>query len=95
MSEKKEKFVSSQIWILGNSDFPTDAGRWVIAPKGEVVNKITSGADCENITALAACNASGKAIDQVVIFIAKTFESSWKGKSSLPTQCTECMIMFG
>ena len=67
----------------------------MIAPKGEVVNKITSGADCENITALAACNASGKAIDQVVIFIAKTFESSWKGKSSLPTQCTKCMIMFG
>ena len=27
MSEKKEKFVSSQIWILDNSDFPTDAGR--------------------------------------------------------------------
>ena len=67
----------------------------MIAPKGEVANKITPGGDRGNITVLAACNASGKVIDQVVIFIGKTFESSWKGKSSLPTQCTECLIMFG
>ena len=70
---------------LDESGFPTDAGRCkVIAPKGEVANKITSGADRENITVLAAYNASGKAIDPLVIFTGKNFQSSWKGKSPLP-----------
>ena len=41
--------------------FPADdTGRCkVIAPKVEVANKITSGIGRENITVLAACNASG------------------------------------
>ena len=83
MSEKQ--FLSSQIWNLDQSGFPTDAGRCkVIAPKEEVANKITSGAGRENITVLAACNASGKAIDPLVIFTGKNFQSSWKGKSPLP-----------
>ena len=33
---------------------------------------------------LAACNASGKAIDPLVIFTGKNFQSSGKGKSPLP-----------
>ena len=33
---------------------------------------------------LAACNASGKAIDPLVIFTGKNFHSSGKGKSPLP-----------
>ena len=81
----EKQFLSSQIWNLDESGFPTDAGRCkVIAPKGEVANKITSGAGHENITVLPACNASGKAIDPLVIFTGKSFQSSWKGKSPLP-----------
>ena len=81
----EKQFLSSQIWNLDESGFPTDAGRCkVIAPKGEVANKITSGAGHENITVLPACNASGKAIDRLVIFTGKSFQSSWKGKSPLP-----------
>ena len=73
----RKKSLSSQIWNLDESGFPTDAGRCkVIAPKGEVANKITSGAGREKITVLAACNASGKAIDPLVIFTGKNFQSS-------------------
>ena len=36
---------------------------------GKVTNKITLGASHENITVLVACNASGKAIDPLVIYI--------------------------
>ena len=65
MSEKQ--FLSLQIWNLDESDFSTDAGRCeVFAPKGEVANKITSGAGHENTTVLAACNASVKASDTLV-----------------------------
>ena len=61
----EKQFLSSQIWNLDESGFPTDAGRCkVIAPKGEVANKITSGAGHENITVLAACNASGRLLTQ-------------------------------
>ena len=63
MSEKQ--FLSLQIWNLDESGFPTDPGRCkVIAPKGKVANKITSGAGHENITVLAACNASGRLLTQ-------------------------------
>ena len=83
MSEKQ--FLSLQIWNLDESGFPTDPGRCkVIAPKGKVANKITSGAGHENITVLAACNALVKAIDPLVIFTGKNFQSSWKRKSPLP-----------
>ena len=79
MSEKQ--FLSSQIWNLCKSGFPTDTGRCkVIAPNREVASKITSGAGCENITVVAACNASDKAIDSLVIVTGKNFQSSWKGK---------------
>ena len=72
-------------WNLDESGFPIDAGRCkVIAPKEEVAYKITSGAGCENITVLAACNTSGKAIDLLIIFTTKTFQSTWKGKLPIP-----------
>ena len=41
-SAASNPFLSSQIWSLDESGFPTDAGRCkIIAPKGEVANKIT------------------------------------------------------
>ena len=41
-STTSNPFLSSQIWNLDESGFPTDAGRCkIIAPKGEVANKIT------------------------------------------------------
>ena len=70
---------------LDESGLPTDTGRCkVIALKGKLANKRTSGAGRENITVLAAFNASDKAIDLLVIFTCKNFQSSWKGKSLLP-----------
>ena len=79
MSEKQ--FLSSQIWNLDKSGFPTDTGRCkVIAPNQEVASKITSGAGCKNITVVAACNASFKTIDPLVIFTGRNLQSSWKGK---------------
>ena len=94
MSEKQ--FLSLQIWNLDESGFPTDPGRCkVIAPKGKVANKITSGAGHENITVLAACNALVKAIDPLVIFTVRT--SSHHGKENRPyqIQCMEYLIMVG
>ena len=59
-------------WNLDELGLPTDVGRSkVIAPKEEVANKIIFGAGRENITVLAACNASGKAIDLLIIFTSK------------------------
>ena len=64
-----------QIWNLEESGFPTDAGgSKIIAPTGEVANKITSVAGREIITVLTACNASGKAIERLVIFTGKNFQ---------------------
>ena len=41
-STTSNPFLSSQIWNLDESGFPTDAGRFkIIAPKGEVANKVT------------------------------------------------------
>ena len=58
----------------------------MIVPKVEVVNKIISGAGSKNITALPACNASGKVIEPLAIFTGKNFQPSWKGKSPLPNK---------
>ena len=88
----EKQFLSSQIWNLDESGFPTDAGRCkVIAPKGEVANKITSGAGHENITVLAACNASGRLFNPLVKI------SSHYGKENHPyqIQCMEYLIMVG
>ena len=72
-----ERKNSSQIWNLDELLFSADAGRCkVLAPKGEVGNKITSGAGHENITLSAACNASGKAIDPLVIFTGNIIQLS-------------------
>ena len=50
----EKQFLSSQIWNLDESEFPTDAGRCkVIAPKREIANKITPGAGHENITGVS------------------------------------------
>ena len=41
-STTSNPFLSLQIWNLDESGFPTDPGRCkIIAPKGEVANKIT------------------------------------------------------
>ena len=58
--------------------FPYWHGRCkVIAPKGELANKGISGAGYGNITVLAAINAFDKAIEVLVIFTCKNFQSSW------------------
>ena len=50
----EKQFLSSQIWNLDESEFPTDAGRCkVVTPKREIANKITPGAGRENITGVS------------------------------------------
>ena len=62
-------FTASQVWNCDETGFPTDVGQYkVIAPMGKQPNKLTSGAGRENISVLATCSASGKALDQFVMF---------------------------
>ena len=78
-------FTASQIWNCDETDFPTDAGQCkVIAPRGKQPNKRTSGAGRENISVLATCSASGKALDSFIIFSAVNFQSTWRGRNPLP-----------
>ena len=46
--------------------------------------KITWGAGRENISTLAACSAAGRALDPLIIFSGKNFQSTWKAEKSLP-----------
>ena len=60
---------------------------------GKVANKITLGASHENITVLAACNASGKAIDPLVIYIHSLVKiSSHHGVSDNGWMNIKCLI---
>ena len=38
----------------------------------------------ENNSTLAACNAAGRALDPLIIFTGKNFQSTWRGKKTLP-----------
>ena len=81
-------FTASQIWNCDETGFPTDAGQCkVIAPRGKQPNKRTSGAGRENISVLATCSASGKALDSFIIFSAVNFQSTWRGRNPLPNAC--------
>ena len=62
-------FTALQIWNYDETGFPTDAGQCkVIAPRGKRPNKLTRGADRENISVLATCSASRKALGSFIIF---------------------------
>ena len=82
---KEKKLTAAQIWNCDESVFPTDPSKSkVISPRGEVAYKITWGAGRENISTLAACSASGRALDPLIIFSGKNFQSTWKGETPLP-----------
>ena len=79
------KLNPKQVWNCDESGFPTDPSKSkVISPRGEVAYKITWGAGRENISTLAACNAAGRALDPLIIFAGKHFQSTWKGEKPLP-----------
>ena len=81
-----EKNLSeNQIWNCDELGFPTDPTRSkVISVRGEVAYKTTWGASRENNSTLAACNAAGRALDPLIIFTGKNFQSTWRGKKTLP-----------
>ena len=81
-------FTASQVWNCDETGFPTDVGQYkVIAPRGKQPNKLTSGAGRENISVLATCRASEKALDQFVIFSGVNFQGTWRGRNPLPNKC--------
>ena len=81
-------FTASQIWNCDETGFPTDAGQCkVIAPRGKQPNKLKSGAGRENISVLATCSATGKALDPFIIFLGVNFQSTWHGRNLLPNIC--------
>ena len=70
-------FTALQIWNCDEMGFSTDAGQCkVIALSGKQPNKLTSGACSENISVLATCRASGKALDPFIIFSGVNFQST-------------------
>lgn len=74
-----------QIWNCDESGFPTDPSKYkVVAPIGKAGWKTTCGAGRENITVLATCSASGRALDPLILFSGKNFQSTWKGSAALP-----------
>ena len=82
---KAKSFEPSQIWNCNESGFSTDPNRCkVVAPIGKPGVKVTSGCGRENITVLATCCASGRALDPLIIFQGKIFQNIWKGSKSLP-----------
>ena len=81
-------FTAPQVWNCDETGFPIDVGQCkVIAPRGKQPNELTSGAGRENISVLATCRASGKALDQFVIFSAVNFQGTWRGRNPLPNKC--------
>ena len=56
----------------------------VVAPKGKQPNKMTRGAERENISVLATCCVDGHALDPLIIFSGINFQSTWCGKTPLP-----------
>ena len=81
-------FTALQIWNCDEMGFPTDAGQCkVIALSGKQPNKLTSGACSENISVLATCRASGKALDPFIIFSGVNFQSTQHGRNPLRNRC--------
>ena len=46
--------------------------------------KTTTGAGREDCTVLAICSAAGRALDPLILFQGKNFQSTLKGEKSLP-----------
>ena len=86
---KEKKLKREQIWNCDESGFPTDPSKCkVVAPIGMPGYKTTPGAGRENHTVLATCSAAGRALDPLILFQGKNFQSTWKGEKSLPkTMC--------
>ena len=75
----------NQVWNCDESGFPTDPSKYkVVAPIGKAAWKTTCGAGRENVTVLATCSASGRALDPLIVFSGKNFQSTWKGTQALP-----------
>ena len=87
---KEKKLKREQIWNCDKSGFPTDPNKCkVVAPIGMPGYKTTPGAGRENHTVLATCSTAGRALDPLILFQGKNFQSTWKGEKSLPK------IMYG
>ena len=81
----QNNLTPKQIWNCDDSRFLTDPQKCkVVSVKGEVAYKVTPGACRENITTLAVCNAVGRAMDPLIIFKGKNYQSSWAGNKGLP-----------
>ena len=87
---KERKLKRGQIWNCDELGFPTDPSKCkVVAPIGMPGYKTTPGAGRENHTVLATCSTTGRALDPLILFQGKNFQSTWKGEKSLPK------IMYG
>ena len=65
--------------------FPTDHSNVkFLAPLGRPGWKVTCGAGRENVTVLATCNATERALDPLILFAGKNFQSTWRGKAAWP-----------
>ena len=81
----ENNLTPKQIWNCDESKFPTDPQKCkVVSIKGEVAYKVRPGARRENITTLPVCNAVGRAMDPLIIFKGKNYQSSWAGNKGLP-----------
>ena len=81
----ENNLTPKQIWNCDESEFPTDPQKWkVVSVKEEVAYKVTPGAHRENITTLPVCNAVGRAMDPLIIFKGKNYQSTWAGDKGLP-----------
>ena len=81
---KEKNLQPNQIWNCDESGFPTDPQKCrVVGVKGKEALKVTFGAGRENITTLAVCSASGKALDPLIVFAGKNLQSTWRGENPL------------
>ena len=82
---KTHNFSAKQIWNCDESRFPIDPARCnVVSVKKQQAFKVTCGGRRENVTTLAVCNATGRALDPLIIFAGEKWQSTWKGKQGLP-----------
>ena len=85
---EEKGLTPKQVWNCDESGFPTDPSKAkIIAPKGQIGNKLTWGAGRENFSTLAACSATGRVLDPLIIFSGINFQSTWRGKEALPNTC--------
>ena len=72
----KNNLSAEKIWNCDESGFPMDPLKFrVVSERGKVAYKVMCGPGRENTTTLAVCNAVGRALDPLIIFAGKNFQS--------------------